>query len=64
MLSIPEIKKLMEDETISDKEAVVIRDACQGLVELAFELIKKNRSIIGAVKVKNIHKNQPLTVKL
>ena len=45
MLSILEIKNLINDQTISDKEAGIIRDASQGLVELAFEIIKSNKKI-------------------
>lgn len=45
MLSLPEIKNLIDDQKISDKEAGVIRDAFQGLVELAFEILKSNKKI-------------------
>ena len=43
MLSIPEIKKLMESPDMPDKEAEAIRDTCQGLVELAFEMVKNKK---------------------
>ena len=45
MLSIPKVQQLIDDENISDKEAEAIRDTCQGLVELTFEVMKdkKNR---------------------
>ena len=47
MLSISEVKALIEDKSISDKEAEIIRDTCQGLVELAFELLRKNKKYLG-----------------
>ena len=46
MLSISEAKELIEDENVSDKEVEVIRDTCQGLVELAFELIRENKQYL------------------
>lgn len=51
MLSIIQIKKLLNDPSISDKEASQIRDACQGIVELAFESL---------IFDKNNQANQPL----
>ena len=50
MLSISEVKELIEDKNISDKEAEVIRDTCQGLVELAFELLRKNKQYLHVEK--------------
>ena len=38
MLSIKEVKKLIGDEEISDKEAEIIRSTCYGLAELALEI--------------------------
>ena len=50
MLSISEVKELIEDKNLSNKEAGVIRDTCQGLVELAFELLRENKQCLGSEK--------------
>ncbi len=33
----------MESPNMSDKEAEAIRDTCQGLVELTFEMVKNKK---------------------
>ncbi len=37
MLSIHEVKELLDDKTISDKEAEEIRDACHALASLIYD---------------------------
>ncbi len=49
MLSIKQIKKLLGDENISDKEAEEIRDSFRILAEIIFEKWQRD---------KNIKKNQ------
>ncbi|MBI2057940.1 MAG: hypothetical protein HYT63_03075 [Candidatus Yanofskybacteria bacterium] len=43
MLSILEVKKLMESPDMPDREAEAIRDTCQGLVEFALEVVKNKK---------------------
>jgi hypothetical protein len=37
MLNIPDVKKLIGDETISDQEAEQVRDECRIFAEIVFE---------------------------
>lgn len=46
MLSIEDVKKILKDKNLSDKEAEEIRDGCRNLAEIIFESYqeKKNNS--------------------
>ena len=37
MLDVKEVKELLKDETLSDKEATEIRDVCQVLADLILD---------------------------
>ena len=45
MLSIKQVKELLKDKDISDKEAEKIRDACYEFVELALDKHLSDKSI-------------------
>ena len=45
MLTLKKVKKILNDETISDEEAKKIRDDCRELVEIIFETQKRDETI-------------------
>lgn len=45
MLSIEKVKEILNDENISDKEALKIRDNLYGLAEIAIEDYIKEKKI-------------------
>lgn len=57
MLTIEEVKKLLGNDKIPDKEAGEIRDYCYGLAELALENLKLTRT-------QNLSDNQPAKVEI
>jgi hypothetical protein len=44
MLSIEEVKKILNDENISDEEVLEIRDNLYGLAELAIDNYAKDKN--------------------
>lgn len=45
MLTLKKAKELLDDKTISDEEAIKIRDDCRELAEIIFEVQKKDKTI-------------------
>ena len=44
MITLEQVKKLLNDPTISDSEALEIRDQCYSLAEIIFEQWQKDKA--------------------